>query len=164
MVCRLAQMTTQVDYGVVRLPRHYLSGVLNWVEYLYVVILLTLLTQGPVLKIWEGSGQSGSTVLDLTKYLFDNSIAGGCSFGASRHSTKYVARAGGCASVFLCLDVAVYRLGDCEQLCTRGINVVIGYLSCWPLYCAQFYLVAATHIVLGGDATWINHLVVCRAQ
>ena len=61
-------MTTQVDYGVVRLPRHYLSGVLNWVEYLYVVILLTLLTQGPVLKIWEGSGQSGSTVLDLTKY------------------------------------------------------------------------------------------------
>ena len=61
-------MTTQVDYGVVRLPRQYLSGVLNWVEYLYVVILLTLLTQGPVLKIWEGSGQSGSTVLDLTKY------------------------------------------------------------------------------------------------
>ena len=61
-------MTTQVDYGVVRLPRQYLSGVLNWVEYLYVVILLALLTQGPVLKIWEGSGQSGSTVLDLTKY------------------------------------------------------------------------------------------------
>ena len=61
-------MTTQVDYGVVRLPRHYLPSVLNWVEYVYVVILLALLTQGPVLKIWEGSGQSGSTVFDLTKY------------------------------------------------------------------------------------------------
>ena len=61
-------MTTQVDCVVVRVPRRYLSGVLNWVEYLYVVILLALLTQGPVLKIWEGSGQSGSTVLDITKY------------------------------------------------------------------------------------------------
>ncbi len=60
-------MTTDVDYVVVRLPRHYLPSVVNWVEYFYVVVLLAFLTQGPVLKIWEGSGQSGSTILDLTK-------------------------------------------------------------------------------------------------
>ncbi|NCU86415.1 MAG: O-antigen ligase family protein [Actinobacteria bacterium] len=30
--------------------------------------MLAVLTQGPVLKIWEGSGQSGSTILETTKY------------------------------------------------------------------------------------------------
>lgn len=68
MVPGLAQMTTEVDYVVVRVPQKYLSVVLKWIEYLYVVSLLTVLTQGPVLKIWEGSGQSGSTVVDVTKY------------------------------------------------------------------------------------------------
>lgn len=61
-------MSTRVDYDSVRVPRYDQSGVLNWVEYLYVVIMLAVLTQGPVLKIWEGSGQSGSTTLETTKY------------------------------------------------------------------------------------------------
>ena len=61
-------MSTRVDYDSVRVPRYDQSGVLNWVEYLYVVIMLAVLTQGPVLKIWEGSGQSGSTILETTKY------------------------------------------------------------------------------------------------
>ena len=61
-------MTTQIDYVSVHLPRHYLPSVLNWIEYFYVVVLLALLTQGPVLKLWEGSGQSGSSVLEVTKY------------------------------------------------------------------------------------------------
>jgi len=61
-------MSTRVDYDSVRAPRYDQSGVLKWVEYLYVVIMLAVLTQGPVLKIWEGSGQSGSTTLETTKY------------------------------------------------------------------------------------------------
>ncbi|NCW84518.1 MAG: hypothetical protein EBV75_07300, partial [Acidimicrobiia bacterium] len=61
-------MSTRVDYDSVRVPRYDQSGVLKWVEYLYVVIMLAVLTQGPVLKIWEGSGQSGSTILETTKY------------------------------------------------------------------------------------------------
>ena len=61
-------MSTRVDYDSVRAPRYDQSGVLKWVEYLYVVIMLAVLTQGPVLKIWEGSGQSGSTILETTKY------------------------------------------------------------------------------------------------
>ena len=61
-------MSTRVDYDSVRVPRYDQSGVLKWVEYLYVVIMLAVLTQGPVLKIWEGSGQSGSTTLETTKY------------------------------------------------------------------------------------------------
>lgn len=61
-------MSTRVDYVSVRVPRYDQSGVLKWVEYLYVVIMLAVLTQGPVLKIWEGSGQSGSTILETTKY------------------------------------------------------------------------------------------------
>lgn len=61
-------MSTRVDYDSVRAPRYDQSGVLKWVEYLYVVIMLAVLTQGPVLKIWEGSGQSGSTTLESTKY------------------------------------------------------------------------------------------------
>jgi O-antigen ligase len=61
-------MTTRIDYVLVRVLRYDYSGVLKWVEYLYVVIMLAVLTQGPVLKIWEGSGQSGSTILEITKY------------------------------------------------------------------------------------------------
>ncbi|NDB41506.1 MAG: O-antigen ligase family protein [Actinobacteria bacterium] len=68
MVCCLTEMSTRVDYDSVRVPRYDQSGVLKWVEYLYVVIMLAVLTQGPVLKIWEGSGQSGSTILETTKY------------------------------------------------------------------------------------------------
>ncbi|NDA37086.1 MAG: O-antigen ligase family protein [Acidimicrobiia bacterium] len=68
MVCCLTEMSTRVDYDSVRVPRYDQSGVLKWVEYLYVVIMLAVLTQGPVLKIWEGSGQSGSTTLETTKY------------------------------------------------------------------------------------------------
>ncbi|TRZ79247.1 MAG: O-antigen ligase family protein [Actinobacteria bacterium] len=39
-----------------------------WLEYLYVVVLVATLTQGPVNKIWEGSGQLDSRVIEITKF------------------------------------------------------------------------------------------------
>lgn len=42
--------------------------ILTWLEYLYVVVLLSLLTQGPVLKLWEASGQVDSNIIDVTKF------------------------------------------------------------------------------------------------
>lgn len=42
--------------------------IVRWVEYLYVVVLLGMLTQGPVLKIWEASGQVNSSIIRVTKF------------------------------------------------------------------------------------------------
>ncbi|NBY44912.1 MAG: O-antigen ligase family protein [Acidimicrobiia bacterium] len=42
--------------------------ILKWLEYFYVVILLSLLTQGPVLKIWEASGQINGEIISSTKF------------------------------------------------------------------------------------------------
>ena len=39
-----------------------------WLEYFYVVVLLGLLTQGPVLKIWEASGQIDAGIISNTKF------------------------------------------------------------------------------------------------
>ena len=39
-----------------------------WLEYLYVVVLVATLTQGPVNKIWEGSSQIDSRVIEITKF------------------------------------------------------------------------------------------------
>ena len=46
------------------------SSVRIWtrLEYLYVVVLLGLLTQGPVLKIWEASGQIDAGIISNTKF------------------------------------------------------------------------------------------------
>ncbi|MFZ9637282.1 MAG: O-antigen ligase family protein, partial [Ilumatobacteraceae bacterium] len=44
------------------------SQILKWLEYFYVVILLSLLTQGPVLKIWEASGQINGEIISSTKF------------------------------------------------------------------------------------------------
>lgn len=43
--------------------------IFKWLEYFYVVILLSLLTQGPVLKIWEASGQVNSEIISSTKFV-----------------------------------------------------------------------------------------------
>ena len=40
----------------------------TWLEYFYVVVLLGLLTQGPVLKIWEASGQIDAGIISNTKF------------------------------------------------------------------------------------------------
>ncbi len=40
----------------------------QWLEYSYVVVLLATLTQGPVNKIWEGSGQVDPKVIEVTKF------------------------------------------------------------------------------------------------
>ena len=40
----------------------------TWLEYLYVVFLLSFLTQGPVLKIWEGSGAKDASIIGNTKF------------------------------------------------------------------------------------------------
>lgn len=42
--------------------------ILKWLEYLYVVVLLGFLTQGPVLKIWEASGQINAGIINTTKF------------------------------------------------------------------------------------------------
>ncbi|MFM7950071.1 MAG: O-antigen ligase family protein [Acidimicrobiaceae bacterium] len=42
--------------------------ILKWLEYFYVVLLLSLLTQGPVLKIWEASGQINGEIISSTKF------------------------------------------------------------------------------------------------
>ena len=39
-----------------------------WLEYLYVAVLVATLTQGPVNKIWEGSSQIDSRVIEITKF------------------------------------------------------------------------------------------------
>ncbi len=44
------------------------SRLLHWLEYTYVVILLGTLTQGPVNKIWEGSGQVDPKSIEITKF------------------------------------------------------------------------------------------------
>ncbi len=44
------------------------SRLLHWLEYTYVVILLGTLTQGPVNKIWEGSGQVDPRSIEVTKF------------------------------------------------------------------------------------------------
>ena len=43
------------------------SRLLHWFEYTYVVILLGTLTQGPVNKIWEGSGQVDPRPIEIAK-------------------------------------------------------------------------------------------------
>ena len=40
----------------------------TWLESFYVVVLLGLLTQGPVLKIWEASGQIDAGIISNTKF------------------------------------------------------------------------------------------------
>jgi O-antigen ligase len=40
----------------------------TWLEYFYVVVLLGLLTQGPVLKIWEASSQIDAGIISNTKF------------------------------------------------------------------------------------------------
>jgi len=42
--------------------------ILKWLEYLYVVVVLGFLTQGPVLKIWEASGQINAGIINTTKF------------------------------------------------------------------------------------------------
>lgn len=42
--------------------------ILTWLEYFYVVVLLSFLTQGPVLKIWEASGYIDAGIISNTKF------------------------------------------------------------------------------------------------
>lgn len=42
--------------------------ILTWLEYFYVVVLLSFLTQGPVLKIWEASGYIDSGIISNSKF------------------------------------------------------------------------------------------------
>ncbi len=58
----------QVDYSAVQTLVAKPSQILKWLEYFYVVILLSLLTQGPVLKIWEASGQINGEIISSTKF------------------------------------------------------------------------------------------------
>ena len=58
----------QVDYSAVQSLVAKPSQILKWLEYFYVVILLSLLTQGPVLKIWEASGQINGEIISSTKF------------------------------------------------------------------------------------------------
>ncbi len=44
------------------------SRLWHWLEYVYVVTLLGTLTQGPVNKIWEGSGQVDPRAIEITKF------------------------------------------------------------------------------------------------
>lgn len=58
----------QIDCSAVRMLDLKSHQILTWLEYLYVVVLLSLLTQGPVLKLWEASGQVDSNIIDVTKF------------------------------------------------------------------------------------------------
>ena len=58
----------QVDYSAVQMLVAKPGQIFKWLEYFYVVILLSLLTQGPVLKIWEASGQVNSEIISSTKF------------------------------------------------------------------------------------------------
>jgi len=64
----IALIRAQVDYSAVQNLVAKTSQILKWLEYFYVVILLSLLTQGPVLKIWEASGQINSEIISSTKF------------------------------------------------------------------------------------------------
>ena len=44
------------------------SRLWHWLEYVYVLTLLGTLTQGPVNKIWEGSGQVDPRAIEITKF------------------------------------------------------------------------------------------------
>jgi len=52
----------------VQLSRANSVQIWTWLEYFYVVVLLGLLTQGPVLKIWEASGQIDAGIISNTKF------------------------------------------------------------------------------------------------
>lgn len=58
----------QIDCYAVQLFSASSVRIWTWLEYLYVVVLLGLLTQGPVLKLWETSGQVDSNIIDVTKF------------------------------------------------------------------------------------------------
>ena len=62
------QIRAQVDYSAVQMLVAKPGQIFKWLEYFYVVILLSLLTQGPVLKIWEASGQVNSEIISSTKF------------------------------------------------------------------------------------------------
>lgn len=44
------------------------SRIWLWLEYAYVVALFATLTQGPVNKIWEASGQVDARAIEITKF------------------------------------------------------------------------------------------------
>lgn len=58
----------QVDCLLVQVLRLNSFRIWIWLEYFYVVVLLGLLTQGPVLKIWEASGSVNSEIIGATKF------------------------------------------------------------------------------------------------
>ena len=68
VACSLVLIWAQIDCYAVQLFSASSVRIWTWLEYLYVVVLLGLLTQGPVLKIWEASGQLDSNIIDITKF------------------------------------------------------------------------------------------------
>ena len=64
----VANNRAEIDSVVVQLLQTNSSRLMHWLEYTYVVILLGTLTQGPVNKIWEGSGQVDPRAIEITKF------------------------------------------------------------------------------------------------
>lgn len=65
---KVANIRAEIDYSVVQLAQTNSSRLWHWLEYSYVAILLATLTQGPVNKIWEGSGQVDARPIEITKF------------------------------------------------------------------------------------------------
>ena len=64
----VANNRAEIDSVVVQLLQTNSSRLMHWLECTYVVILLGTLTQGPVNKIWEGSGQVDPRAIEITKF------------------------------------------------------------------------------------------------
>ena len=64
----VANNRAEIDSVVVQLLQTNSSRLMHWLEYTYVVVLLGTLTQGPVNKIWEGSGQVDPRAIEITKF------------------------------------------------------------------------------------------------
>ena len=68
MLQEVTNNQAEIDSVAVQSLQANSSRLWHWLEYTYVVILLGTLTQGPVNKIWEGSGQVDPRSIEITKF------------------------------------------------------------------------------------------------
>ena len=68
MLQEVTNNQAEIDSVAVQSLQANSSRLWHWLEYSYVVILLGTLTQGPVNKIWEGSGQVDPRSIEITKF------------------------------------------------------------------------------------------------